>query len=274
MTVDVAAPRAAVAERAEAESMFRVNAGVTAAVRGRLGTAALRLRGGVAVGVREDPTGYWNKALGFGFDEPVTHELLDELVAFYAAQGTGATLQLAPSVLPEDWDELAEAYGITHDTTWIKLAGPVDAAPPARTELCVGTVYECQLSEWASVLLRGFGMPEDPLVAMLRSGIRQPGFVPVAAWDGSEMVAAAGLLLDGPAAHFFGAATLPEHHGRGAQGALQAFRAQKAREAGCRWLVAETGKPAPGAPRTSLDNLLRTGLVPLYERENWTLPTP
>jgi hypothetical protein len=39
--------------------------------------------------------------------------------------------------------------------------------------------------------------------------------------------------------------------------------------AGCRWLVAETGKPAGGASNSSLNNMLRAGMRPLYMRENW-----
>ncbi|MCO8273957.1 hypothetical protein M1L60_25490 [Actinoplanes sp. TRM 88003] len=75
--------------------------------------------------------------------------------------------------------------------------------------------------------------------------------------------------LDGADAGLNAAATLPSHRGRGAQSALIAARAAAAAEAGCRHVHAETWKPADGAPNPALANLLRAGLTPLYERDNW-----
>ncbi|MET8351477.1 MULTISPECIES: hypothetical protein [unclassified Micromonospora] len=51
--------------------------------------------------------------------------------------------------------------------------------------------------------------------------------------------------------------------------ALLTARAAAAAQAGCRWVTAETGKPAPGSSNPSLNNMLRVGLTPLYERRNW-----
>ncbi|MBM0203146.1 hypothetical protein JNW90_08570 [Micromonospora sp. STR1s_5] len=77
------------------------------------------------------------------------------------------------------------------------------------------------------------------------------------------------LFLHDEAASLNAAATATGHRGLGAQSALIAARARAAAEAGCRWLFAETGKPAPGQQNPSLNNMLRAGLVPLYERRNW-----
>lgn len=48
-----------------------------------------------------------------------------------------------------------------------------------------------------------------------------------------------------------------------------AARASEAIDAGCRWLVAESGKPAEGEVNSSLNNLQRRGLRPLHDRQNW-----
>jgi hypothetical protein len=56
----------------------------------------------------------------------------------------------------------------------------------------------------------------------------------------------------------FGAATVPHGRRRGAQSALLAVRAQAAHNAGCRWLVAETGAEGPGEHNASLHNVLTT----------------
>lgn len=70
-------------------------------------------------------------------------------------------------------------------------------------------------------------------------------------------------------AQFFAGATLPHARRRGGQSALLAARARVAQEAGCEWLVAETGTEAPGMHNSSLHNLRRMGFRVLYERQAW-----
>nr|WP_221379129.1 GNAT family N-acetyltransferase [Actinoplanes polyasparticus] len=60
------------AEGIEAEFMYLYEAGAPAADRELLGITTHRVGGGVVLSMRNDVTGYWNKALGFGFAEPVT----------------------------------------------------------------------------------------------------------------------------------------------------------------------------------------------------------
>ena len=87
---------------------------------------------------------------------------------------------------------------------------------------------------------------------------------------GRERIIAVGsIFVNGECADMFGAATIPEGRGRGAQSALLTARARAARAAGCRWLVAETGAEGPGDHNTSLQNMLRAGFEPLYDRVTW-----
>jgi hypothetical protein len=60
---------AAAAEGAEAEFMYRFVAMAPPNVTTRLGIAVDRIGGGVALSVRNDLTGYFSKALGFGFSD-------------------------------------------------------------------------------------------------------------------------------------------------------------------------------------------------------------
>jgi GNAT superfamily N-acetyltransferase len=62
---------------------------------------------------------------------------------------------------------------------------------------------------------------------------------------------------------------LPEYRNQGLQWALIDARIAEAARAGCTWVVAETGKPADGEVNHSLNNLMRSGLRPLYARQNW-----
>ncbi|MEH1168510.1 GNAT family N-acetyltransferase [Micromonospora sp. CPCC 205539] len=260
----------ALAEQAEAEFMYRYSSGTPGAVQDTLGMAATRLGGGVVLSMRHDPVNYWSKALGFGVDEPVDAELIGQVCDFYRAERTpAAVIQIAPDRLPADWDEIRARETITAGSTWVKLAAEADAIQPGRTELRVGPVTAEFADQWASVVLRGFGMPEEGLGAMLAASVTDPRFRPYAAWDGAEMVAGANLFVHGEVGALNAASTLPAHRGRGAQSALLAARAAAAVAAGCRWVTAETGRPEPGSSNTSLNNMLRAGLTPLYDRRNW-----
>ena len=259
------------AEAAEAEFMFQYESAASPAITRALGIATTRIGGGVCLSVRHDVTGYWSKALGFGVTEPVTEELVNEIVAFYLAEKTpSAVIQIAPARLPEDWPEICRRHGLTPTSPWIKLVGAVDDVQMSHaTDLSIGPVDAGDYPLWASTALRGFGMPTDGLSDMLAEALAHPGFRPFAAWDRDEMVAAANLFVHGSMGSLNATATLDTHRNRGAQSALIAARAKEAANSGCRWVCAETGKPGDGEVNPSLTNLVRSGLRPLYERQNW-----
>ena len=100
-------------ELAEAEAVWGYeNAAPLSAVE-LLGLASKRLGGGVVLAARNDVTNYWSKALGFGFESPVSADLVAEITGFYREQGVPfATLQFAPSVLPPDWDAVGRALSV------------------------------------------------------------------------------------------------------------------------------------------------------------------
>ncbi len=118
---------ARVTEAAEAEFMYAYESGASADVVAEMGIATGRVGGGVVLSMRHDVTGYWSKALGFGFDEPVTADLVDRVTGFFRAQDSqGAVIQIAPSVLPPDWDDICARHGLRPTAPWIKLGCSVD----------------------------------------------------------------------------------------------------------------------------------------------------
>jgi hypothetical protein len=261
----------ALAEAAEAESMYTYGSMTSPLTRATLGIATARIGGGVVLSMRNDVTGYWSKALGFGFTEPVTATLVDAVVDFYRAERAPvAVLQIAPVALPPRWTDIVRTHGLQTHSSWLKLACPVsDIRTRHHTDLRVGPVEPADYRHWAVTTLQALGMPEYGLVDMLIESLPNPGFHPVAAWDGDHMVAAANLFLHRGVGSLHTSATLPSHRNRGAQSALIALRARMATEAGCRLLFAETGEPAPGTRDSSFDNLGRSGFRALYARQNW-----
>jgi GNAT superfamily N-acetyltransferase len=260
----------ALAETAEAELYYECLMRTPAGTKDALGFGGARISSGVVLSMREDTTNFWSKALGFGADEPVTAELMNEIVAFYQAEGTpAATLQFAPSVLPSDWPLIAGDFGLKGGFDWLKLAaGLHEVRAVGTTPLRVGKVSTQDAEEWARVVQRGFDIPDSQL-PIFTAYFENPAFTPFAVWDGDEIVAAANLFVHGQIGSFNTAATLPTHRKLGAQSALITARIQAAYEAGCTWVIAETGKPEPGAVNDSLTNLERAGLRPIYARHNW-----
>jgi GNAT superfamily N-acetyltransferase len=263
-------PRLArLAEQGEAEALVRFEAQAPHSMATTMGIAHIRIGGGVALSVREDPSRFWSKALGFGFDEPITAALIARVCAFYRAQRSpSATIQIAPERLPADWDAICTAEGLAAAGSWIKLGCPVDAMRPGTSLLRVGPIAPDEGHWWATLVMRGFGLPVE-LAPMLAASVGTPGMTALGAWDGDELVATAHLSVHEDVGELQATVTLPEHRGRGAQSALIAACGSAA-AAGCRWLVADTGRPDPGQPVPSLRNLMRAGLEPLYERVNWT----
>ncbi|GGK67971.1 hypothetical protein Sme01_13110 [Sphaerisporangium melleum] len=265
-----------VAERSESETLFDWEDGLPADLRERYGFAALRLGGGVALSVRDDSTLFWNKALGFGFEEPVTAELIGRIDDFYRLNGTPqATIQLAPAVIPADWDEIRAKTNLSAGSTWVKLACDTEVALSRTARgldegLRVEPVEPAQAAEWSATLNRVFGMDNEIARSMAAASVGRPGWHPYAVWAGDRIVATATLYVRGDTAQFFAGATVPEVRGRGAQSALIAARVRAAQAAGCRRLVAETGAEGPGEHNPSLHNLRRAGFEVLYERTNWT----
>ena len=266
--------RTALAETAEAEFMHAFEAGAPPDAQESLGMTQHRVGGGVVLAMAHDPTGgYWSKALGFGVTEPLTADVVAEVVEVYRANGDAVgVLQVAPHTLPEDWPDVVARHGLVRGSGWVKLLRPAAADPaPAETDLRVDRAGPADADAWARAFCTGFGMPEHPaLIAFFGAATDGTGdFHPWAAWDGDRLVAAANLHVVGPAAAFCGAATHPDARGRGAQSVFMARRVEAARALGATWLSAETWKEGPQQHNPSLHNMRRAGFVDVYDRDNW-----
>lgn len=271
----------AMADRSEADSLYDlVVDGAPAAFRAERGISGVRFGGGALTSMRNDPIKYWSKAVGFGHDQPLTADLIDEIRAFYRAERVASTnLYVAPQALPADWETIRAERGIAEAGTWVKLAGDVDTVlarfddPAAlRPKLRVEPVGAQDVAAWGSLRDRVFGMPEE-LAPLIDAAVGRDRWEAFALWDGEEIVGGAIMFLGVETAHCYAAFTAPQARGRGGQTALLAARAQAAKAAGCRWLVSETGAEAPGEHNTSLHNMRRMGFEVVYERRNWVLPS-
>lgn len=259
------------AEAAEANMLLGLTA-IEGRVRERMGIAGRRIGGGIALSASKDPSGFWSKAQGFGITEPLTADVVGEVVDYYRSEGTAsANFHLLDELLPKDWPEIAAKYGLTKGHSLLKLQRDNRPVAPAPTTLRIGTVADADTAAWAAVQIEAFEFddPDGRMAEMLASFKAVDGATGYAAWDGDRLVATGALLVDGDACELVSAATLPPYRGRGAQSALVSRRAQDAVAAGCQWMFVETGKPAPGERNQSLENLQRAGFQVIYERPIW-----
>ncbi|WP_410813422.1 GNAT family N-acetyltransferase [Micromonospora sp. 067-2] len=267
---------AAEAEAVEAEFMYQLETAAPASDRQLLGIATERLGGGVVLAVRNDPTSYWSKALGLGFAEPVSGQLVDRILNVWRAERNPiGALQIAPEALPANWEEICETRRLSPGGRIAKMAAPIDELSPAgRSDLLVAPVAPEDGDQWARVLLDAFGMPHEGLAGMFAAMVGHHQFHPYGVWDGDTIVGGGTLFVHGQVGSLVAGAVHQAFRNRGAQTALIAARIARARELGCRWVMGETGQPDEGKSNTSMDNMLRVGMKPLYVRRNhvWRAP--
>jgi hypothetical protein len=279
-TVDISP---ALLEQAEAQSWADFEAAASDAAKAALGARELRIGGGVALAVTNDPEDYWSVTTGLGFAEPVTGALMRRIVEFYREQDvSGARIAIAPDVLPPDWSDICAELNITSSgAARVKLASDLGtvadrsrSAARLDTGLRVAEVTADRAREWAEVMRRGFGHQPGPMVEMGVGVVGRPGWRAFAVFEGDAIVGTGCLHIYGAAGHLFAGETLPHARRRGAQSALIAARAAAAGEAGCTWLVGEAVAEKPGEHNPSLHNQLRAGLTARYRRPMWRWQEP
>lgn len=255
-------------EQAEADYFRRFLAGAPARSRARLGIWTTRIGDGMGAAMRNDPSGYWTKAMGFGFDVPVNQELVAETIRFFRAAGRRSGLiAIAPAALPADWADICERHNLVAGPAQSKFSCPIDDFVPSTTELDVRELLPHDVPAWARIIRNAFGMSQPNLTPMLDGTMKDPQARAFGAFDGDELVAAGAVHVVGDVASINTGGTLPTHRGRGAQSALLTARAAAAAAAGCRLLAVETGtSPADGSHR----NVVRSGFTHHYGRTSWT----
>jgi hypothetical protein len=258
------------AERAEAELFYHFISMAPAEVKARLGISTARLDGAVITSVRNDVTGYWTDALGLGLDQPVTSDLVDQVLDFFIAEhNPAALLHVAPGLVPAGWTAIVDRHGLLCSQARYQHACRIeDVRPAGSTNFRIGPPSD--LRRWTRFTMHGLGMPDPDLAEMLVPGYGSDSVQLFAAWDDSQMVAGASLFIWEDVAVLNSGTTLPSHRNRGAQSALIAARVAAATDAGCRWVVAQTAKPVAGEFNPSTKNMIRAGLPVLYARPIWT----
>lgn len=204
-------------------------------------TESAELLGGVAGWA--GPGAWANQAVGVGLSGPVTEAELDALVAFYAARGAPAKVEVLPIAHPTLVAGLADRGFVVRrfENLWLR---ELPAGEDLRARLTHGWPAGIELREllpgeeelFTDVAGSGFVAPGERMSEAERAvGLRmleKPGVVAVFAWAGREPAGAGSCAVDGEAAGLFGATVLPEFRRRGVQQALIVDRMERLRARG------------------------------------------
>jgi GNAT superfamily N-acetyltransferase len=236
------------------------------------GITSLRVAGAVAGIARGTDVLMYNRVVGLGMAEPVTHDHIDELIASYSAAGVARWMvQWCPTARPPAAVDLLRACGFYHHNNWMKLyRAAALPLPPVRTSLRIERIGGDRRDMFASVLEIAFEHDRS-LAEWNASLIDRPGWRAFMAFDGAVPAATGALFVHGRTAWLGFGATLPAYRGRGAQSALAVQRIEAARELGCEMIVLETAEDLPAKPCQSFRNMIRLGFEAAYTRANYVM---
>jgi GNAT superfamily N-acetyltransferase len=233
------------------------------------GERALDLGEGVtAFRVSEEPSSpMLNTVQGLGIETPATEAALDAAIdamgdaTFYVA--------VAPGAQPAELTDWILARGLEPGWGWMRFRRGTGDPPPVRSSL---DVREVRLEDEAEVFARvarvAFELNEA-LEHWFASLASVPGWTAWIGWDGDEPASTGALYVHGRAAYLGWGATLPEHRGKGGQGAMFAARIRRAQDLGCTLLATETGEMRDDLPSSSYRNILRFGFREDHVVANW-----
>jgi GNAT superfamily N-acetyltransferase len=254
--------------------------------RPEIGAAAEEICGGHMIFA--GPKSPIGRAVGMGFNGPVTAADLDRLEGFYRSHSVPAQLDLCPLSDPSLLELVKERnYGILelNNVRYLRIAEfagdttPVEPEPnvlPPGVEIRRTTKEEAKVL--SSIVARSFfedGNVPEGFDDLLTPMYEFPGSIAyVAMVDGEPAGAAAGLIIpEHQIVALFGAGTLPPFRGRGIQTALLRTRIQAAAEAGCEYAVIVTL-----GGTTSERNSVRLGFQCAYSKatviRRWDEPKP
>lgn len=214
------------------------------------------------------PPTLFNRVMEAGLREPLGEPTLERIERYYRERGCRFRIGIAPGAQPADLAEHLEARGYERGMDWMRFGRGTDGVPEVRCTLAVRALSAADAEPLSHVLGAAFGMP--PFVATRMGALPgRPGWSVFGAFAGDELVAGAGLFVDGPLGWLGFAGTLESARGRGAQKALLAARIREARCLGATDLTVETGTRQPNAPSPSYDNILAMGFTEAYRRRHY-----
>ena len=216
----------------------------------------------------------FNRVIGLGLEQPAEQSDLDEIARLYAEHELSFGIELGPHALPSDLPAWLRGRRIRRGLStamYCRDALPMAPGPGSVVVSRAESVAECE--QVAEICGEVFRMPAvvQGLLAATRSDSRwRQWLVRV----GSEPIAAALSFVDKQVAWLGWDATLPQHRGHGAHGALIVARINEASASGCSHLTTETAVHTAGVADPSGRNYEKLGFLLAQNRPTYVAIRP
>lgn len=213
--------------------------------------------------------GVFNRVMGLGLWDSATPALIDQTIALYHDAGCGFGIDLAPAAEPSELPGWLRERRVRRAALASVVCSSPRAIPGDHARLRVACgANGAQRAQSAAICAQVFGMP-DEVRQVLAALPPAAGWRHWLAWLDGVPVAAALSFVHGPHCWFGWAATLPEHRGLGAKGAIDNARVSDAHAAGCTLVSSETAHSTPEHPDPSFRSFQRLGFEQAYVRATY-----
>jgi hypothetical protein len=271
MTPRASRDEALLLEGVEREAGRDMYAAATDEDRVALGLRSRELAGGFLMAADHEDSLLHNRALGLGLEQPLTDDIVQELVDHYRDGPPGFAINLCPYAASHESETRLTEYGFGtyfHHLKWARGDEPVVSPKPGVRVEAVG---EAQRDEWAELAARIFETPTGH-VEWSKRVVGRPGWFHYLAYSAETPIAVGFMFVRDGAAWLGSAGTLAPYRRRGAHLALLARRIGDGLEAGARVFSLETGPNWRDLPGEALRNARRAGFHPVYPRPSWIWP--
>ena len=211
-----------------------------------------------------------NRVIGLGLDRRVTMRDIEDIIFFYKRTGSKRFfIQLSPYA-HISLSELLQKKGFRHHNNWVKLLRQAEIPLPEVAGNCnVVPIGASEGESYGRIIHDSFDWNDDRLAELLSTSVGLPGYRHYLVKLGDKPIAAGAMHIMNDYASMAFAGTLPEYRGAGAQSLLLHTRISEAVQAGCKFIVSETGEEQADKPVASYRNMRRFGFEIAYLRQNW-----
>jgi len=212
----------------------------------------------------------FNRVLNFGIRNPVSEQDLNAMLDFYRGNNVRRFfVNVSPMATPANVEDTLSAKGFRHYNNWAQMSFKLPSEiEPLESTLEARPAYESDKETFSYIINQAFDWP-GYAGELIAASIGLPNWIHFIIYEGEEPISAAAMYAAGEIGSLVIGGTLEKHRGKGAQKLLINYRARKAIEAGCKFLVTETAEDTPEKPSPSFRNMIKSGFELAYIRPNW-----
>src|SRR5690348_8353475 len=219
------------------------------------------------------PLGIFRRAGGLGVHRRADESDVDAVVRHMNGIAQPYAITLAPCAQADTLRAWLEARGFARGYAFMKFSRETASPPEVQTDLAVEAVGAEGAETFGAIVSTVFGLPAG-VGTWLAQLPERKGWLCFLAYAQGVPAAAGAVYVQGAYAWLGLGGTLAEYRRRGAQSALLARRLREAAALGAAVAVTETGERVPERPSHSYRNIMRSGFVERYVRDNYVSPAP